>query len=204
MEKKLLIILFLMLLLPTAVLAVDPAFTFKQNRAVDLCIPQFNENNSQATAGTTCFLTLKNPLMEVMIEDKLMEFKSDGLFCYDINNSFLNTIGNYPTTVRCNTTIDHSFSSFTTEVTPTGFTGTLGFYILILGLSLGIIVLGFWKQDAPIVILGSFGLYFVGLYILYFGISGIKDPVYTWAPGIIILMVAAYISVKSAYELIVD
>lgn len=94
--------------------------------------------------------------------------------------------------------------SITFEVTPSGFTGTLGFYILIFVLSLGIILIGFYMEDAPITILGSFGLYFVGLYILFFGIDTMKDPVYTWALGIIILMLAAYISIRSAYELIVD
>ena len=31
---------------------------------------------------------------------------------------------------------------------------------------------------------------------------GFRDPVYTWAIGIIILMLAAYISVKSSLELL--
>ncbi len=88
--------------------------------------------------------------------------------------------------------------------TPSGESGTLGFYFLILILSLGVMVLGFFLRDAIIVILSSFGLYFVGLYILFNGIDGLKDPVYTWAIGLIILMMAGYISIRSAYELIVD
>ena len=80
----------------------------------------------------------------------------------------------------------------------------MDYYVIILILSAGVIVLGFAKYDAPIVILGSFGLYFIGLYILFNGIVELKDPVYTWALGIIILMLAAYISVKSSYDLIVD
>ena len=88
------------------------------------------------------------------------------------------------------------------NITPSGFSGTLAFFALILGLSFGIIILGFGLKDAPVVILGSFGLYFVGLYILFFGIGGIKDPIYTWAIGIITLMLAVYISIRSAYELI--
>lgn len=87
-------------------------------------------------------------------------------------------------------------------VTPSGFTGTLGFYFLILILSLGIMVLGFFLKDAPIVILGSLGLYFIGLYILFNGIDGIRDPVYTWALGLIVLGVAFYISSKATFELI--
>jgi len=88
--------------------------------------------------------------------------------------------------------------------TPSGFEGTMGFYFLILILSAGVIILGFSIKDAPVVILGSFGLYFIGLFILFNGIDGIRDPVYTWALGIIVLMLAAYISIRSAYELIVD
>ena len=90
------------------------------------------------------------------------------------------------------------------EVSANGLIDTLGFYFLILILSLGIMVLGFFLRDAIIVILSSFGLYFVGLYILFNGIDGLKDPVYTWAIGLLILMIAGYISIRSSYELIVD
>ena len=90
------------------------------------------------------------------------------------------------------------------EVTPSGFSGTLGFYILFLILSLGVIILGFSLSDPIIVLLGSFGLYFVGLYILLNGIVGMRDVVYTWAIGIIILMLAAYISTRTAYEILSD
>lgn len=90
----------------------------------------------------------------------------------------------------------------TFEITASGKSGTLGFYFLILILSLGIIVLGFYMSDAPITIIGSMGLYFIGLYILFNGIADIKDPVYTWGLGILILMLAAYISIRSAFELI--
>lgn len=90
------------------------------------------------------------------------------------------------------------------EVTPTGFVGTLGFYILILVLSLGIIILGFYLGDAPITILGSFGLYFISLYILFYGIVGMKDAVYTWGIGLIVLALAIYISIRSAYELVTN
>lgn len=110
--------------------------------------------------------------------------------------------GNYAGEVACNTSVNGGGLSFPFEVTPSGFTGSAVFYFIILILSFGIIILGFSKNDAPIVILGSFGLYFVGLYILFFGIDGIKDAVYTWAIGIIVLMLASYISLKSSSELI--
>ena len=89
-------------------------------------------------------------------------------------------------------------------VTPNGFVNNPVFYFLILILSIGIIVIGLWKEDAIITVLGTFGLYFIGLYILFYGLNGMKDPVYTWAIGIIILGIAFYISVRAAYELVVD
>lgn len=90
------------------------------------------------------------------------------------------------------------------KVNPTGLLNTLGFHFLILILSLGVIIVGFYIRDAIITILGSFGLYFVGIYTLFFGIDGIKDATYTWALGIIVLMLAAYISIRSSIELITD
>ena len=48
----------------------------------------------------------------------------------------------------------------------------------------------------------SFGLYFVGLYIMLNGIVGVKDMVTTWAIALILLGVAAYISIKSGVEML--
>jgi len=80
----------------------------------------------------------------------------------------------------------------------------LGFYILVLIFSLGIIIFGVARNDPIVTLLGSFGLHFLALYILFNGIVGVKDLVTTWAIGIILLGFAAYVSVKSAYSLITD
>ena len=98
--------------------------------------------------------------------------------------------------------IDGSEESFSYyfPVTSSGLTGTLGFYFLILILSVGIIILGFKLDDPWIVILGSFGLILVGLFTMFYGIDGMKDTVYTWGLGIIILMLGCYISIRSAME----
>jgi len=90
--------------------------------------------------------------------------------------------------------------SDTFESTPSGFVGTLGFYILVLVLSLGLMVLGFSLSDGWIVILGSFGFVLLGLFILIYGLDGMKDTAYTYGIGIITMMAAAYIGVRSAIE----
>ena len=124
----------------------------------------------------------------------------------NFNYKFCNTsaIGDYTYTVAGDKNGVYSTEVIGFSISPSGFVGTLGFYILILLFSLGVIILGFSKNDPILVIFGSFGLYFVGLYILFYGIDGMKDPVYTWALGIIVLMIAAYVSIRSAFELVVD
>jgi len=94
---------------------------------------------------------------------------------------------------------DTSFATYF-EVTPSGFTGTLGFYILIFILSLGIILLGYYSEDAIIILLGSMGLAFVGLYLLFYGIDGMKDSVYTEGIAIIITGLASYLMFRGGSE----
>jgi hypothetical protein len=125
-------------------------------------------------------------------------------FNYTINSNNFTQLGSNCMGISCYDGVNYETGSVCREVTPSGFIGTLGFYILILVLSFGIIILGLSLQDAPIVILGSFGLYFIGLYILFYGLVGMKDLTYTWGIGLIILGLAFYISVKSAWELITD
>lgn len=124
----------------------------------------------------------------------------------DFNYTFCKTsaIGDYTYTVGGDKGGIYSTEVIGFKISPSGFMGTLGFYILILLFSAGVIILGFSKDDPILVIFGSLGLYFVGLYVLFNGIDGMKDPVYTWGLGIIVLMVAAYISIRSAFELVVD
>jgi len=99
---------------------------------------------------------------------------------------------------------DTGFSVLWFDVTPSGLFASISYYILILALSLGLVILGLSMRDAPITILGSMGLYFLGLYILFYGLVDVKDPVYTWATGLIILGVAFYVSARTTHELIID
>jgi len=174
--------------------SADSLGTFKQNKCATLyqqCDNCTYVNMTSVKIPNSTIITI-GELMEKAGEDYTYEFCSTAL----IGDYIYNVCGDKNGKFVCE---NISFS-----INPTGFVGTLGFYILILVLSFGVIILGFSLKDAPIVILGSFGLYFFGLYILFFGLDGIKDPVYTWAPGIITLMIAAYISIRSAYELVTD
>ena len=202
--KRRLFIFFLMsiIVLTMTMISAEPSFIYKQNTLVDIKIPVYDSDNSKTSGSTSCYITIKYPDETIFIDDEQMTYNAGGYFNYTLEG--LNSLGEYSANMRCDDSVNFGFSTFTFEVTPSGFTGTLGFYILILVLSAGIIILGFTMKDAPITILGSFGLYFVGLYILFYGIDGMKDLITTVSIGIIILGLAGYISIRSAYELIVD
>lgn len=130
--------------------------------------------------------------------------RSGQTFNASIDAINFDSLGNYCFSIICSDDSTFETGSVCREVTPNGFLETYWFYILVLALSGGVIILGFSIKDAPMVIIGSFGLYFLGIYILLYGLVGIKDVVYTYSLGITTLAVAGYISIKSAYELIVD
>lgn len=121
---------------------------------------------------------------------------------YNYNYTFCDTgkIGDYAYTTCGDKAGQETCEIITFEVTPNGFTSTLGFYILLIALSIGIVILGYYVQDAWIVALGSFAMVLLGLYILFFGINGIKDTVYTWGIGIIILALGGYFGIKATLE----
>lgn len=86
------------------------------------------------------------------------------------------------------------------EVTPTGLDDTYTFYVIILLITAVLLIWGFSIRDPWVIIFGTFGLYFSGLYIILNGIVGIKDMVTTWAIGLILLGLAAYLSIRAAQE----
>jgi len=174
--------------------------TYKVNTETNL---QFNciLNGETASAGSTFNITITDREGNYLVNDAQTQAQGDGSFNY---TTMFTEIGIYKVIMVCGDGTYSYSEEGEYNITPSGFVGSLGFYFIILILSLGIMILGFALRDAIIVILSSFGLYFVGLYILFFGIDGFRDPVYTWAIAIIILFLAAYISLKSALEMIED
>ena len=119
----------------------------------------------------------------------------------DYNYSFkTDLIGNYYYSVFGDKDGSLASENFCFEVTPTGFIGTIGFYIIILILSLGILILGYYIEDAWVVVLGSFGFILFGLFIFLYGIDGMKDSAYTYGIAIITMMLGAYFGIKGALE----
>lgn len=193
MSKKFVILMFCSLFILTFVSA-----SYETHKKDSPLYYSFTSNNA-----TQCNVTSVNAPYGLVVLNQ--ETDKDGqTFNTTIDSTVFYELGDYCFNIVCTDGENIETGSFCREVTPTGLFNSVGYYVLILVLSLGVVILGLALRDAPITILGSFGLYFLGFYILRFGIVGIMDPVFTWATAVIVLALAFYISVKSAYEMIVD
>jgi len=200
MKYRLILIITLVFLLPLVLAATDTNNVddvFKINTVIDYKKPCFN-NGTYCSAAAVCNFTVYEPDNTLLVNN--VEATNSGAFH---NTSFTVTdLGIYQVDMTCTDGTLNGAETLYFEVTGSGFNNTIWFYVIIIGLSFGIMTLGFYLTDAPIVILGTFGLYFLGIYILMYGIVGMKDLTTTWATGLIILGLAFYISAKSSYELI--
>lgn len=156
---------------------------------------------SLVTSGVSCYYHFYNHQIGGNNHIAIGEMTQYGSgYNATIDGDLINQSGEYSTLLWCNSSNTIGDNKYTFEVTPSGFIGTTGFYILILILSLGLIILGLSIKDGWTVLLGSMGGILFGLFILLYGIEGIKDNVYTWGIGIITIMSSAYIGIRAALD----
>lgn len=187
--KKIFLLMFLGIFLFSFASAIDNIGTFKEGSNINLI--------------QVCDSCTYVNLTTIILPNGQSQFYNtsmakDGYNYYTGYN--LTQIGDYSYVVCGDKDGGFKCETFTFESTPSGFTGTLGFYILILILSLGVMILGFAIKDEWVTILGAFGFVLLGLFILLFGIDGMKDTAYTYGIGIITIMVGGYIGIRSGME----
>lgn len=194
------VVILMLMILPLVFAATDTNNVddiFRVNTRVDYKKPCFN-NGTYCSSVAVCNYTVFNPDNTILMNNN--ESTNQNSF---YNVSFIiNDIGIHKVDMVCWDGGLNGAETLYFESTGSGFHTTIWFYVLILSISGGIMVMGFKLLDPPIVILGTFGLYFLGIYTLLYGIAGMKDLVTTWATGLIILGVAFYVSAKSSWELI--
>ena len=172
---------------------------FRLNTEIDYKKPCFN-NGTYCSAVAVCNYTFFKPDNTVLIDN----VRATNNIAYHSYKLYFPEVGIYKIDMVCSDGSRNGAETFYAEVSGSGFNDTIWFYVLILVFSAGIMILGFCLYDQPIVILGTFGLYFLGIYIIRYGIVGMQNLTTTWAIGIIVLAVAMYVSVKSAWSLIND
>lgn len=151
-----------------------------------------------------CYITsVSYPNSARIINDVTMTKRTSD-FNYTLSGIYTKTVGTYRVEGYClsGDVIKNWVYYFDISSSGFGIINNIMFYLIIIVLSCFIMVLGFYLKDGWIVIFGTFGLYFVGLYMLINGIVGIRDMSYTYGLSIIILGIAGYISIQSAKEML--
>jgi len=195
-HKNLLVFLFVGIFL---VSTIPAELIFKENSVIDLKIVCINAGFCSAAAQ--CNVSIFDPNENVILSGVESTQSSNlAFFNITLNENQTTPSGEWRVGGFCKDGSVTELVDFTFLVTPSGLANLFNFYTIILLISAVVIFLGFWIRDPWIVILGTFGLYFVGLFILINGIVGIKDTTTTFAIAIIILAIASYISVKTGME----
>lgn len=219
--RKTFLVMFLLVIGLNFIIAQPPVTTV-QSFPLGYTIAEINYQELKAGEDFTYFFYLYNQSNGVKIDNTTVEcyfhltdrqgnllmneaevYNPAGYWYVIINGSYVEESGWYYYGVDCQDGLGGALSGVF-KVTQTGVINSFAFYIVLILLSLGLVMFGLFLRDAPITILGSIGLYFLGLYTLFFGVVGVRDNVYSWSIGLIILGLAFYISTKASHELITD
>lgn len=186
---QLLSITILIVMMMSLVAAYTPQ---PQNKDFDLIV---SSNNA-----TQCNLTY---IQYVNLPKKIMNInltKSGHDFFTTIKAGNYTTLGNVCHGVTCTDGTTIEVGSICREVTPSGFTDTLGFYFILLTVVTLVIILGFSIKEEWFVVIGGLALMMLGLYSINFGIAGQRDMFMTWGVGIFEIAIGAILSIGAAWQ----
>ena len=154
------------------------------------------------TSAVECNATVLDEDKTAILSDEAMQYNGQ-YFNLSINSSQLENLGTYNAIGFCSDGTDSDTFDFNFEVTPSGKSGTnnIMFYVIILLLGYVLNLLGFFKQNAIITILGGMVLIFTGLYMVQNGIVIYRDSL-TLAISYITLFWGVGSSLWAAIEVI--
>lgn len=158
------------------------------------------DNGYLTNSTTDCYihvydLTTGNHL----VKDKMV-FDGSFDFEYTIGGGNYTQGRDVKNIVFCNTTQLNDIIVSEMKITSSGFELTVGLYFILLAISLGVAILGFYIKDNWVVVLGGFGMVLLGLFQLFYGIDGFQDNTYTWGLGLILLVLGGYFSIRGSME----
>jgi hypothetical protein len=183
-------------------LKVPVISTLRQHQVYEFEVHVYNKSNGvPIISGISCYFHLYNSTGNHLLEMEDTTASHTFDYSFPVTGRNFSELGHFPFVIQCNSSTQGGFWDSSIEVTPTGVEN-LYFYLIILIVSAIIIMFGFAIKDEWITILGTFGLYFVGLYTLINGIDIVKNTTYTYAISLILIGLATYISYKAAREAI--
>lgn len=197
MNKTFIVLFFLFLLaLPTIT-----AESFKQWQEVDL--RHSIRIDGAPSQNLVANITIRDPDNVVIVKGALMSYDIDSEeHNYTLTSGMTGKLGTYTYDITARGLGQNSTRSFSFEITPSGFTGMLGFSFLIILIAYGMLIVGLWKRDITLTLLGDFAIFFVGIWVLFYGLDVFKNYL-TNGFAYITLGVAFYVGAKAAHEYIV-
>ena len=178
-----------------------PTEIIKQNTDYQYNFFAYNISNGVQIQSDTadCTFYMADSQGVVILTTKVP--KVDGYWALTINGANFSETGHYPYGVRCNSTSLGGATVNYFTITSSGVDFPSSYFWLIILFGYGLIIFGLWKEDYAITTLGSFALAFVGLYMLSYGIDGIKSGM-TNAFSIVTMVIAGYVMVKMGLNFI--
>jgi len=166
--------------------SLDSLGTFKQNDCINI-------SQTCATCSYVNISSISSNKNSNLISNVEMVDFGNGEWRYEFCST--NVIGRYDVKGQGDVSgVDSSFAVYF-EVTPSGFIGTLGFYIVLLLVLGGIILLGFAIEEPWFIILSGMGLIMLGIYSINYGVAGFRDMFMTWGIGLFEIAVGTILAV---------
>lgn len=189
--------MFLLLFLPLVTSQEQQTLgTFKQDSCVEL-----KQTCSNCTSVNITRISAPNS--SVSLSTPVVMTKLDTTYNYTFCKN--RALGNYIVDWKANPdgtfTCSTCTGNYDYQITTTGFDLPIAFQFLFIGVIFSVLTLGLMKRDITISILATFGLYFIGIWMLFYGFNIYKN-LYTEAFAFITLGIAGYLSTIMAYEYI--
>jgi len=185
--------------------ASDDRVIIKQVTEFDLTRPCFNDG-AFCSSAAICNITISRPDGTILINNSRMT-NQISYHNKTLSKSQTSNPGNHEAIMSCTDGTESGADTFDILVSPSGSDdNSLGSLLLLAFgflFSIGIITIGFNKNDPIIVLFGGMGLFVFGLYTLLSGVGNYRNTL-TEGTSLIVLGIAGYISIRTGMEMIND
>lgn len=145
------------------------------------------------------FTTVKYPNGNTILSN-IIATQDGTYYSYNLDGGNVTEIGTYNYCYDCGNAVERETGCLTFEVTPSGFSGTLGFYFILILIIALVVALGFWIKEVWFVVIGGMALIILGIYSINYGIAGFRDMFITWAIGLFEIGIGATLSIGAAMQ----
>lgn len=199
MKKIILLLIFMTLLIAPLIFATEPAFTFEQDRFVDIKIPCEQSDGTFCESDTNCTITIYDKQNLIVVNNKNMTF-NPSFYNYTLKRNQVIPTGKYTFTVACVSPSEAKVNSFVFEITSSGEEVQIfSLEIILTVIIYSMILFAFIKEEYVIGMIGAFGLLAIGVYSYSSGLYGFNN-VYTQLFSLINIAIGAYILLTGTIE----